>query len=164
MARDRAVHQRLGEGRLVGLVVPVPAIAEQIDDDVLFELLAVFRGDAGGLDDGLGIITVDVEDRRLDALCHIRGMGARPRGRRARRKAYLVVDDNMDRPAGAEAGELRQFERFGNETLAGEGRITMHQNAGHPGPLLVAALILLCPNLTEHDRVDRFEMRWVGRQ
>ena len=83
MARDRAVHQRLGEGRLVGLVVPVPAIAEQVDDDVLFELLAVFGGGAGDLDDRLGIVAVDVKDRRLDALCHIRRVGARPGGGRA---------------------------------------------------------------------------------
>ena len=68
MLVDRAVHQRLGEGRLVGLVVPVPAIAEEVDDDVLLELLTVFRGDAGGLDHGFGIIAVDVKDRRLDPL------------------------------------------------------------------------------------------------
>ena len=35
MARDRAVHQRLREGRLVALVMAVAAIAEQVDDDVL---------------------------------------------------------------------------------------------------------------------------------
>jgi hypothetical protein len=126
MTGDRAVHQRLGEGRLVALVVPVPAIAEQVDDDVLFELLTVFRGDAGDFYDGLGIIAVNVKDRRLDPLCYIRGIRARSRGRRARRKADLVVDDDVDRAAGAKAGELRQFERFGDETLAGEGRIAMH--------------------------------------
>ena len=162
MAGDRAVHQRLGEGRLVGLVVPVPPIAEQIDDDVLLELLAVFGGDAGDLYDGFRIIAVDVKDRRLDALGHIGGIRARPRGRRARRKADLVVDDDMNCAAGGKAGEVRQFERLGDETLTGEGRITVHQDAGHLGPLAVAALILLCPNLTQHDRIDRLEMRRIG--
>ena len=45
LARGRAraddlIHQRLRRGRLVGLVVAVAAIADEIDDDVALELLA----------------------------------------------------------------------------------------------------------------------------
>ena len=124
--------KRLGESRLVALVVPVPAIAEQIDDDVLLEMLTVFRGDSGDLDHGFGIIAVDVEDRRLDALCRIRRVRARSPGRRARREADLVVDDDMDRAAGGKPGQFGQFERFSDEPLAGEGGIAVHQDAGVP--------------------------------
>src|SRR5215471_14482983 len=120
MARDRAVHQRLGKRRLVALVVPVPAIAKQVDDDVLLELLAVFGGGASDLDNGFGIIAVNMKDRRLDALCNVRGIRARSRRRRARREADLVVDDDVNGAAGAKAVEIRQFERFGDEALAGE--------------------------------------------
>ncbi len=164
MARDRAVHQRLGEGRLVGFVVAVPSVAKQVDDDVLFELLAKFGGDAGDFDDRLGIVAVDVKDRRLDALRDVRRVGARPRGGRSRRKADLVVDDDVDRAAGAEADQIRQFERFGDEPLAGESRVAMHQNAGHLRSLGVAALQLLCPDLAEHDGIDGLEMRGIGGQ
>ena len=57
MARDRAVHQRLGEGRLVGLVMAVPAIAEQVDDDVLLEF-------AGGIRQRRGRLRRPLRDRR----------------------------------------------------------------------------------------------------
>src|SRR5262249_14531728 len=62
MTRDRAVHQRLGKDRLVALVVPRPTIAKQNDDHVLLELLAVFGGRASDLNDGFGIIAVNMKD------------------------------------------------------------------------------------------------------
>ena len=42
------VHQRLGEGRLVALVVAEAAVAEHVDDDGLLELLAELGRDLGG--------------------------------------------------------------------------------------------------------------------
>ena len=45
MILDRAIHQRLRERRLVGLVVTEAPVAEHVDDDVLVEQLAEFRGD-----------------------------------------------------------------------------------------------------------------------
>ena len=65
--RDRAVHQRLGEARLVAFVVAVAAIAPQIDHHVLLELLAELGGEPRHVHHGFGIVAVDVEDRRLDA-------------------------------------------------------------------------------------------------
>src|SRR5438477_517049 len=65
VARDLLVHQRLGEHRLVRLVVAVPAVAEHVDDDVALEVLAIFGGDARDVDHGLGIVAVHVQDRRL---------------------------------------------------------------------------------------------------
>ena len=162
MAGDRAVHQRLGEGRLVALVVAVAPVAKQVDDDVLLEFLTVFDGDAGRRSDRFRVVAVDVQDRRLDPLGDIRRVGARPRGRWARGKADLVVDDEMQRAAGREAVEFRQFERLGDETLAGKGGVAMHQDAGDPGAGAVARLLLLGADLAEHDRIDRFEMRRVG--
>src|SRR3712207_9168389 len=39
LAVDDVVHQRLGHRRVVALVVPAPAVADQVDDDVLLERL-----------------------------------------------------------------------------------------------------------------------------
>jgi hypothetical protein len=41
---DPLVHQRLGERRLVGLVVAVAPVAPHVDDDVLLERLAELEG------------------------------------------------------------------------------------------------------------------------
>ena len=124
--------------------------------------LAVLGGGAGGLDDRFRVVAIDVKYRRLNALGDIGRVGARPGGGRRRRKTDLVVDDDVDRPAGAEADKIGQFERLGDEPLAGKGGVAMHQDAGHLAARGVAALLLLRPHLAEHDRVDRLEMRRVG--
>ena len=140
------------------------AIAEQVDHDILAEALPVFESGARDFDDRLRIVAVDMKDRRLDSLRDIRRVGAGARLRRGRRKPDLIVDDDMDRAAGAVPAQIRQFERFGDQTLAGEGGVAVHQDAGHFLALGVIAPVLLGAHLAEHDRVDRFEMRRVGRQ
>src|SRR5258708_22364518 len=161
---DRAVHDRLGKRRLVGLVVAVPAIAEHVDDNILLEAIAELGSDARDMHDSLGIITVHMEDRRLDDLCDIRGIGPRTGVGRSRGKADLIVDDDWNRAALAEALELRQLERFGDEALSDERRIAMHQHADDLVAVGVAALPLLRTDLAEHDRVDRLEMRRIRLQ
>jgi hypothetical protein len=51
---DDLVHPRVGHRRVVALVVPAAAVADQVDHDVLVERLAVFEGQPGDPDDGLG--------------------------------------------------------------------------------------------------------------
>jgi hypothetical protein len=103
-----AIHQRLGERRLVAFVVAEAAIAEHVDDDVFAELLAEFGGDLGGVDHRFRIVAVHVEDRRLDHLGHVGRIGRRAREARRRGEADLVVDDEVDRAAGAVALEARE--------------------------------------------------------
>ena len=83
---DLAVHQRLGERRLVPLVVAVPAVADHVDDDVLAERLAEVERQLADVDDRLGVLAVDVEDRHLD---HLGDVGA-VAGRAARRSGAVV--------------------------------------------------------------------------
>ena len=161
MAADRLVHQRLGERGLVALVVAVAAIAEQVDDHVLLELLAELDRDARDVDHRLRVVAVDVEDRRLD---HLRDVGAvRPRTREARHRgeADLVVDDEVDGATDAVALQLAHHQRLGHETLAGEGGVAVQQDAQHLVAALLgrrngaAALDLLGADAADHDRDRR---------
>ena len=102
---DGAVHERLGESRLVRFVVAVLAVAKHVDHDRLLELLPELRGDLGDVHHGLGVVAVDVEDGRFDHLGHVRAIGRRARVARARGEADLVVDDEVDRPTRAVALE-----------------------------------------------------------
>ena len=140
----------------------VAAVAEQVDDDVLAEFAAVFGGGDRDLHHRLGIVAVDVKDRRLHRLGNVGRIGARPRGGRGGGKADLVVDDDVDRAAGAKAGQLRHLQRLGDKPLPGKGGVAMHQDAGDLAPRIFAALLLLGAHLAEHDRVDGLEMRRVG--
>ena len=105
MLGDPLIHQRLGEGRLVGLVMAVAAVAEHVDDHRLAEALAELGGDLGDVNHGFRIVAVHVEDRRIDHLGDVGrvGRGAREAGRRG--EADLIVDDEMDRAAGAVAAQ-----------------------------------------------------------
>ena len=75
MSGDLSVHQRLRERRLITLVVAMAAVAEDVDDDVASELLAVLDRQLGNVDDRLGIVTVHVEDRRHHHLGHVARIG-----------------------------------------------------------------------------------------
>ena len=89
------VHERLREARLVAFVVTEAAIAPHVDDNRLLEFLAKLRRHFRAEDDRLGIVAVDVENRRFDHLRHIGGIRRRARVARIGRKADLIVDDEM---------------------------------------------------------------------
>ena len=69
---DLGIHERLGEARLVALVMAEAAVAPHVDDDVAGEFLAIFDGELAGEGHRLRIVAVDVEDRRLDRLGDVR--------------------------------------------------------------------------------------------
>ncbi len=75
MLGDALIHQRLGEGRLVRLVMAVPPVAEHVDDDRLAETLAELGGDLGDVDHGFRIVAVHVEDRCVDHLGDVGRVG-----------------------------------------------------------------------------------------
>ena len=62
MVFDEGVAARLGDGGVVDFAVAVAAVADEIDDDVGVEGMAVVGGDAGHAQDSVGVFGVDVED------------------------------------------------------------------------------------------------------
>ena len=123
------VQQRLREGRLVAFVVAPPAVAVHVDDDVALELAAKVHRQPHDLRHGLRIFAVDVEDRDLQHLGHVGGVGARPRFVGRRGEADLVVDDDVQRAADRVAGQLAEVERLLHDPFAGERGVAVDQNA-----------------------------------
>ncbi len=162
MTRDLLVQQRLGERRLVAFVVAEAAVADHVDHGVFLETLAVLDGDARAVDDGLGVIAVDVEDRRVDHLGDVRAVGRRAREARRGREPDLVVDDEMDGAARAIAAQAGEIEGFRHQALAGERGIAVQEQAHDLLAFLVPALALLAAHLAEHDGVDGLQVRRVG--
>ncbi len=103
---DQVVHERLGERRIVGLVVAATTVADHVDDDILGERLAVRERQLANPDHRLGIVAVHVEDRRLNRAGHVGAVDARPRRARIGGKANLVVHHDVNRAARAVAAEL----------------------------------------------------------
>ena len=96
MVLDRLVHEWLGEHWLVDLVVAVPSVADDVDDDIALPLLAPLGGDLHDLANGLDVVTVDVKDRSVKRLGDIRAVrgGAAELG--IGREGNLVVHNNVD--------------------------------------------------------------------
>ena len=140
------------------------AVAEDVDDDIVVKALTEFGGHAADMHHRFRIVAIDVKNRRLDDLCRVRRVGRGAGKARAGGEADLIVDDDVNRAAGAVAPEVGKLERFRHHALAGEGRIAVNEDAHRYFALLVTDLHLLGPHLTQHHRVDRFEMRRVGRE
>ena len=103
---DAAVHDGLGEGRLVALVVAVAAVADDVEHDVRVEHHAELRRHARAEHHGFRVVAVHVQDRRLHALGDVRAVEAGIGVRRDGGEADLVVGDDVDRAAGAVADQL----------------------------------------------------------
>ena len=162
---DLLVHQRLGEGGLVALVVAVLAVTDHVDDNVLPELLAKPECEVDDVHHGLGIVAIDVEDRRLD---HLRDIGRIAGGAGLAGeggKADLVVDHDVDGAARRVALELGEVEGLGDQTLAGKGGVAVDQQRQHLGPRrgVVTPPLLGAGAALDH-RVDGLEMAGVGGQ
>ena len=166
--RDLLVHQRLGERRLVALVVAVAAVAEHVDDHVLLELLAEVDRDArrhGRTASGSSPLTWKIGAWII--LATSVQYGAERASLGIGGEADLVVDDDVDRAAGAVARELATDQRLGHQALAGEGGVAVDQDRQHlvaARSVAACAACCLARTLPEHDRVDGLQVGRVGGQ
>ena len=91
---------------LVGLVVAVAPVADEVDDDVLAERLAELERELHHAHARLGVVAVHVEDRRLHHLGDVGGVHARAAELGRGREPELVVHDDVDGAADLVAGDL----------------------------------------------------------
>ncbi len=140
----------------------MPAIADQIDHDVLVEPHSVIERQPAHEHDRFRVVGIHMEDRRLDHLGDIAAVqsGACVTGF-AGRKADLVIHDDVKRAAGRKTSRLRELQRFHDNALAGKGCIPVNQDRNDFDSGAVAATFLACSHRALDDRVDDFEMRGI---
>ena len=122
---DRAIHDRLREGRLVILIMPVAAIADDVQHEIRGKLLAKFRRHARREHHRFRLVPVHMQDRHLNGFRNVRAIQPGIRMRWHRGEADLVVHDHMDRPARAVAVQLAHRQRLIHQALARERRVAM---------------------------------------
>ena len=155
------VHLRLGLRRLFRLVVPPTAIANEVDDHVLSEFHTVIDGQLHGEDHGFRVIAVHVQDRRLHHLRHFRAVLRGPGVfLMAGGKAHLIINDEVNRAAGAVAPGLAHLEGFHDHALPREGGIAVDHHGHHLSVLVIEAPILPGPDATLGHGIHDLE---VGR-
>ena len=126
-------HLGLRVGGLVGLVVAPAAVADQVDQDVVAELVAVGEGEPDGGDAGGDVVGVDVDDRDVEALGEVGRPAGGARLVRIGREADLVVLDQVDRAADRVAVEALEVQRLRHDALAGEGGVAVQDDRHRRG-------------------------------
>ena len=134
---DELVHARLGERGLVGFVVAVAAVADEVDHDVLVERAPELEREVHHPHRGFGVVAVHVEDRRLHHLGDVGGVHARTTEVGRGREPELVVHDDVHGAADLVAGYLGEVERLGDDALARERGIAVHEHGQHGVPAVV---------------------------
>ena len=71
---NQVVHQRLRHRRVVTLVVATASVTHEVDDDVGVEFLAVLERHFCHAKNSFGVVTVDVENGRLDGFRDVSGI------------------------------------------------------------------------------------------
>jgi hypothetical protein len=163
MVLDLLVHERLGEVRLIPLVVPMAAVAEDLQHHVAAEGLAPVEGEAGGVHHRFRVVAVDVKDRHHQHLGDIGGVEGGAGVLRQGGEADLIVEHNVQGAARTKAFELGEVEGLGDQSLAGEGGIAVHQDRQHLLAATVVIMILPGSALPLDHRIDRLQVAGVGR-
>ena len=128
---DGLVQHRLGELGLVALVVAVAPVAQQVDEHVGAELLAVVQRDLHGQAHGLGVVAVHVEDRAQRHLAHIGAVGAAAAVHVVGGEAHLVVHHHVQGASGAVGLVLGHLHHLVHHALARDGGITVDHDGHH---------------------------------
>ncbi len=161
MVFDFFVKQRLRDGGVVDLAMPVAAVADQVDDHIGAEAVTVFGSHPGDADNSVYVFTVNVEN------------GNRLAARDARRKAgrvllhitggesQQVVDDYVNRAADGIAGQVSIVHGFGQDALSGESSVAVHQQRKIFFASTFARAVLLGASAAHGDGVDSFEVAGI---
>ena len=165
MGFDGVVHAGLRHRRLIRLVMTAASVADEVDNYVLVELIAVVHGQLCHEHYRLGVIAIDVEYGSLNHLGNVGAVlcGARV-GRLTGGKADLIVQYDVQGPACAVSPRLGHLEGFHDDTLTRKGRIAMKHDGNHRLPIGVIATVLPCANRSFNNRRHDLQMGGVEGQ
>jgi hypothetical protein len=162
---DALVHERLGEGRLIGLVVAVLSVAVEVNDNIVLELGAPIGSKLADKVDSLDVVGVNVENGSVDGLGNIGTVGGRSGESRIGGETNLVVHDEVNGTAGREGGERVEAETLVDDTLSSKGGITVEKDThGGAVSLLIVVVVLDSAGLAQDDGILSLKMRRVGDQ
>ena len=130
----------MGDSGIIGLVVAIATVADEVDDNVGVKALAVLGRDGGDAHGSVRVFAVDVEDGDGQALGEVGGEAGGVGLFGVGSKAEEVVGDDVKRSADGVAGERCHVEGFGGDALPREGGVAVEDD----GKNLLLALLRQC--------------------
>ena len=162
MFRDRRRKQRLRVRGLVLLVMPVPAIADEIDHDVVSEAASVCEREPDRGERGLRIVGVHMNDRDVEPFGEVARIPRRASVGRVGGEADLVVRDQVQGATGGVTGQALEVKGLGDFALTRERRVAVDEDRQRHGRVVVTlprrAVGLLGARSSLDNRIDRLEM------
>ncbi len=160
-----ALHRGLRDARIVMAVVAVASIADDVDQDVGMEALAELHGHLRGLRDEFRAVAVDVEDGDVVGPRDVGAVQRRARIEQVRdRGADLVVQHDVHRAADAVAPRACQVEGLGDDALAAERGVAVHDQRQHVAAMARGRLLLHRARHAGDDGRHALKVRGVVRQ
>ena len=98
LRKDRLVHARLRKEGVIDLLVAVAAVTNEVDHYVPPKRLPEVHRELADTRHRVHVVTVDMQDRRSDALSDVGAVGSGTRGAGVRGEADLVVGDDVYAP------------------------------------------------------------------
>ncbi len=140
----------------------VAAVADEIDNHVRAELVAVLSGEAGDADDGVDVFAVDVEDGNRLAARDAGGEAGGVLFGVAGGKAEEIVDDDVDGAADSVAGKVGVVHGLGEDALSGERGVAVDEEREIFFAATFAGAVLLGAGAADGDGIDGFEVAGIG--
>ena len=154
---DNTVHHWLSCQRFVCFVMTMTAIRNQINENIPFKDRTIFHRHTGSKSNRFRIITVHMNNRRLN---HFGDVGTklgrtgivRVRGG----ETNLVIDHNTNRTTHFITAGIRHIQGFLHDTLSRYSGVAMHRYRQHFIMFGVLFTGLSCADGTNHNRAHNF--------
>src|SRR5579875_212425 len=167
MATDLLIHDRLGERGFITLVMSPAPVANQVDQDILMEPVAVSMRYTHSCESSFRVIGIHMNNGHLESFGQIACEERRATIFRFGCKSELVVQNDMDGSTYPVAAQLSEIQRLSDNALAGESRITMNEN--RQGAIYaqfwsagVIAFFLRCSRHAFYNWIDVFQVPGIG--
>lgn len=144
------VHFWQRDGGIIKLIVSKPAVADKVNHHIGAKRVTPLSCELAHTHHRLHVVTIDVEHWCTEGFGNVSTVVGGPSSGVACRGCNTVVQNNVDGPASGVAMERAEVEHLIYHALAGEGTVSVYEDAHGPRPVLVAGVELLGPDLA-HD-------------
>ena len=164
MLFDLPIKKRLRDGRIVDLAVAVTAVADQIDDHVGAERVAVLGSHTGNAHDGINVFAVDVKNRDRLAARDASGETGRVLFGVAGGEAEKIIDNNMNGAPDGVSREIGVVHGLSEDALSSKRCVAVDEQRKIFLATTFASAVLLGAGAADGHGIDGFQMTGVRHQ
>ena len=154
---NNAIHHRLSGQWLVGFVMSMATVGNQINENISLKDRTIFHRHTGSKSNSLRIIAVHVNNRCLNHFGDVgTKLGRTGVGRVRGGETDLVIDHNTNRATDFITAGIGHIQGFLHDTLSRYSGVTVHRYRQHFVMFSILFTGLSCTDGTNHNRANNF--------